>query len=129
MNAIRDGSGVIGVDPSTCARDAAADVVGGHRRCPGGAGRRRAATEPTVQYEEVGDTPVSVCGEAASDPQLAVVLTGLGVSSLSLGAGALAGVGAQLASVDLATARTAAAAALAAGTPDEARAAVRAALG
>lgn len=77
----------------------------------------------------VGDTPVSVCGEAASDPQLAVVLTGLGVSSLSMGAGALAGVGAQLASVDLATARTAAAAALAAGTPDEARAAVRAALG
>ena len=76
----------------------------------------------------VGDTPVSVCGEAAADPELAVVLTGLGVSSLSMGAGALAAVGARLASVDLATARKAAAAAVAAGSPDHARAAVRAAL-
>ena len=76
----------------------------------------------------VGNTPVSVCGEAASDPDLAVVLTGLGVSSLSMGAGALAAVGARLASVDLATARAAAAAAVTAGSPDEARTAVRAAL-
>jgi len=75
-----------------------------------------------------GDTPVGVCGEAAGDPDLAVVLTGLGVSSLSMGCGALAAVGARLAAVDLATARVAAAAALAAASPDAARAAVRAAL-
>lgn len=76
----------------------------------------------------VGETPVGVCGEAASDPDLAVVLTGLGASSLSMGAGALAGVGARLASVDLATARAAAAAALGAGSADDARSAVRSAL-
>lgn len=76
----------------------------------------------------VGDTPVSVCGEAAADPDLAVVLTGLGVSSLSMGAGALAAVGARLASVELAGARAAAAAALAADSPEHARAAVRQAL-
>ena len=76
----------------------------------------------------VGNTPVGVCGEAASDPDLAVVLTGLGVSSLSMGSGALAGVGARLASVDLATCRNAAGAAVAAGSPEQARAAVREAL-
>lgn len=69
-------------------------------------------------------TPVGVCGEAAADPHLAVVLTGIGVSSLSMGAGALAGVGSLLGATELATARSAAAAALAAGTPQAARQAV-----
>jgi phosphotransferase system enzyme I (PtsI) len=49
--------------------------------------------------------PVGVCGEAAADPALAPVLAGLGVTSLSMNAAALAGVGAELRSVDLAACR------------------------
>ncbi|MCA1190480.1 phosphoenolpyruvate--protein phosphotransferase [Saccharopolyspora sp. 6T] len=41
--------------------------------------------------------PVGVCGEAASDPLLAGVLAGLGVSSLSMGAAAVPAVGSALA--------------------------------
>ncbi|WP_240607185.1 phosphoenolpyruvate--protein phosphotransferase [Cryobacterium aureum] len=41
-------------------------------------------------------TPVGVCGEAASDPLLAVVLVGLGATSLSMTAAALADVRAEL---------------------------------
>jgi phosphotransferase system enzyme I (PtsI) len=41
--------------------------------------------------------PVGVCGEAAADPLLACVLTGLGVTSLSMSAAAIAPVGARLA--------------------------------
>ncbi|GIF08103.1 phosphoenolpyruvate--protein phosphotransferase [Actinoplanes siamensis] len=41
--------------------------------------------------------PVGVCGEAAADPQLAPVLAGLGVSSLSMSPRALPGVRASLA--------------------------------
>jgi phosphotransferase system enzyme I (PtsI) len=37
--------------------------------------------------------PVGVCGEAASDPLLAVVLVGLGITSLSMSAGAVGAVG------------------------------------
>jgi phosphotransferase system enzyme I (PtsI) len=40
--------------------------------------------------------PVGVCGEAAVDPLLALVLTGLGISSLSMTPRALAGVGRTL---------------------------------
>lgn len=43
--------------------------------------------------------PVGVCGEAAADPLLACVLVGLGVTSLSMAASAVSGVGAQLATV------------------------------
>ncbi|MDK8503774.1 phosphoenolpyruvate--protein phosphotransferase [Corynebacterium accolens] len=42
------------------------------------------------------NVPVGVCGEAAADPLLACVLTGLGVNSLSAASTAVAGVGAQL---------------------------------
>ncbi|VVJ18878.1 Phosphoenolpyruvate-protein phosphotransferase of PTS system (EC [Amycolatopsis camponoti] len=49
--------------------------------------------------------PVGVCGEAAADPALAPVLAGLGVTSLSMNAVALAGVGAALRAVDLAACR------------------------
>ena len=49
------------------------------------------------------NTAVGVCGEAAADPLLACVLTGLGVNSLSAASTAIAGVGAQLAAVDLET--------------------------
>jgi len=72
--------------------------------------------------------PVGVCGEAAADPMLACVLVGLGVTSLSCAASAVAGVGARLATVDLATCQRAAEAALAAADPPAARAAVRAVL-
>ena len=69
--------------------------------------------------------PVGVCGEAAADPLLACVLVGLGITSLSCAASAVAGVGARLATVDLDTCRRAADAALAASDPGAARAAVR----
>ena len=69
--------------------------------------------------------PVGVCGEAAADPLLACVLVGLGITSLSCAASAVAGVGARLATVDLETCRLAAEAALAQDDPASARAAVR----
>jgi phosphotransferase system enzyme I (PtsI) len=69
--------------------------------------------------------PVGVCGEAAADPLLACVLVGLGVTSLSCAASAVAAVGAKLATVDLATCQSAATAALAANDPHEARNVVR----
>ena len=43
--------------------------------------------------------PVGVCGEAAADPLLACVLVGMGVTSLSMAASAIAPVGAKLATV------------------------------
>ncbi len=67
--------------------------------------------------------PVSVCGEAASDPLLAVVLTGLGVTSLSMAPPAVAEVRAVLAGRTMAECGAAAAAALAAATPAAAGAA------
>jgi phosphotransferase system enzyme I (PtsI) len=72
--------------------------------------------------------PVGVCGEAAADPLLACVLVGLGITSLSCAASAVAGVGSKLAQVDLATCQRAAEAALAAADPQQARTAVRAVL-
>ncbi len=67
--------------------------------------------------------PVGVCGEAAADPLLACVLTGLGVTSLSSAAAAVQGVGAKLSQVSLSQCRAAAEAVLAAGTAADARAA------
>lgn len=69
--------------------------------------------------------PVGVCGEAAADPLLACVLVGLGITSLSCAASAVAGVGAKLGTVDLATCQRAAEVALLADDPQAARAAVR----
>ncbi|ALE93334.1 phosphoenolpyruvate-protein phosphotransferase [Arthrobacter alpinus] len=65
--------------------------------------------------------PVGVCGEAASDPALAVVLVGLGVSTLSMTARSLAGVGAVLATVTHEEAQKIAKLALSATSPEEAR--------
>ncbi|MCH9721889.1 MAG: phosphoenolpyruvate--protein phosphotransferase [Actinomycetia bacterium] len=73
--------------------------------------------------------PVGVCGEAAADPLLACVLTGLGVTSLSAAASAVTPVGAKLASVSLRQCRDAAEAVLATAGPAEARAVARAVLG
>ena len=70
--------------------------------------------------------PVGVCGEAAADPALAVVLVGMGITSLSMAPAAVRRVGAQLAQVGDAACARAAEVALAAGDPQEARAAVRA---
>ncbi|WP_055427926.1 phosphoenolpyruvate--protein phosphotransferase [Bifidobacterium aesculapii] len=56
--------------------------------------------------------PVGVCGEAAADPDLAVVLTGLGVNSLSMTPVALDDVRAQLAEVTFEEAKAKAEAAL-----------------
>ncbi|THV33544.1 phosphoenolpyruvate--protein phosphotransferase [Glycomyces buryatensis] len=58
------------------------------------------------------DKPVGVCGEAASDPQLACVLVGLGVTSLSMSPGSVAEVRAELATRTLAECAAMAAAVL-----------------
>jgi phosphotransferase system enzyme I (PtsI) len=68
--------------------------------------------------------PVGVCGEAAADPLLAVVLAGLGVSSLSMSPRSLASVADRLGRVTIAQCEEAAQRALAAIGAREARAAV-----
>lgn len=73
--------------------------------------------------------PVGVCGEAAADPLLACVLTGLGVTSLSAAPAAIQGVGAKLAQVTLAQCTAAADTVLGTATAAGARAAALAALG
>jgi phosphotransferase system enzyme I (PtsI) len=65
--------------------------------------------------------PVGVCGEAAADPQLAAVLVGMGISSLSMAAAAVPAVAANLAEHTYAQCGDLAAAVLAAGSPEEAR--------
>ena len=82
----------------------------------------------TCEEGKATDTAVGVCGEAAADPFLACVLTGLGVNSLSAAATAIAGVGAQLAETDLETCKKAAAAALDAEGAAAAKEAARAVL-
>ncbi len=71
--------------------------------------------------------PVGVCGEAAADPLLAVVLTGLGVTSLSMAPTSLADVRVSLARYTLDDATAIAEAALAADEAADAREAARAA--
>lgn len=71
--------------------------------------------------------PVGICGEAAADPLLAVVLVGLGATSLSMSPSALADVRASLARYSLGDAQALAQAALAAEGAAEARAAADAA--
>lgn len=70
------------------------------------------------------DVMVGVCGEAAADPMLACVLTGLGVNSLSAASTAVAGVGAQLADLTLEQCQKMADAAINAEGPSDARTAV-----
>ncbi|MGW7467611.1 putative PEP-binding protein, partial [Streptomyces xantholiticus] len=69
--------------------------------------------------------PVGVCGEAAADPLLALVLVGLGVTSLSAAPGCLGDVRASLASHGLDDCRRLAGLALAAPDAAAAREAVR----
>jgi phosphotransferase system enzyme I (PtsI) len=72
--------------------------------------------------------PVGVCGEAAAHPLLAVVLTGLGVTSLSCAASAVRAVGSRLSQVTLEQCQAAAEAALAAADNHAAAQAAQAAL-
>jgi phosphotransferase system enzyme I (PtsI) len=72
--------------------------------------------------------PVGVCGEAAANPALAVVLVGLGVTSLSMTARALPDVAAVLAATSFDECRRLAQLAIAAPSAADARAIVRAAL-
>ncbi|HTN55212.1 MAG TPA: phosphoenolpyruvate--protein phosphotransferase [Microbacterium sp.] len=82
---------------------------------------------------EVGDAgvrtgkPVGICGEAAADPLLAVVLVGLGATSLSMAPAALADVRRSIAQHSLDDARRIASAALEADDAAGARAAAQAA--
>ncbi|WEG10701.1 phosphoenolpyruvate--protein phosphotransferase [Microbacterium horticulturae] len=71
--------------------------------------------------------PVGICGEAAADPLLAVVLVGLGATSLSMSPSALADVRMSLSGHSLDDARAIAEAALAANDAASARAAAQAA--
>ncbi|MFF4754267.1 phosphoenolpyruvate--protein phosphotransferase [Streptomyces sp. NPDC002514] len=83
-----------------------------------------------LSAEAAGDEGKScgVCGEAASDPLLACVLTGLGVTSLSMGAASIPYVRATLAKYTLAQCERAASAARATDSAEEARAAAQAVL-
>lgn len=69
--------------------------------------------------------PIGVCGEAAANPALAVVLVGLGVSTLSMSPRAIPNVAAAIAAVDKNRCFEAATAALNARSAREARRAVR----
>jgi len=71
--------------------------------------------------------PVGICGEAAADPLLAVVLVGLGATSLSMSPAALADVRTELARFTLDQAKEFAELALSANSAVEARVAVTAA--
>ncbi|HLU96861.1 MAG TPA: phosphoenolpyruvate--protein phosphotransferase [Thermobifida alba] len=73
--------------------------------------------------------PVGVCGEAAADPLLALVLVGLGATSLSMSASALPAVRRALARHSLRDCRELAALAVEAAGPRQARAAVSDAVG
>lgn len=83
---------------------------------------------PSLGLDTTPSKPVGVCGEAAADPALAVVLAGLGVSSLSMTPRALPAVAAVLRTVTLAQAQALAHRAVAAASAAEARELVRAGL-
>lgn len=71
------------------------------------------------------DVPVGVCGEAAADPLMAVVLVGLGATSLSMSSAALGDVRHALKQVDRDDAERLAALALSAESAEEAQRLVR----
>ncbi|MCX6448816.1 MAG: PEP-utilizing enzyme [Actinobacteria bacterium] len=71
---------------------------------------------------------VGVCGEAASDPLLAVVMAGLGINSVSASPSSVAAVTDLLSRVDVSAAKSAAMAARSATTARDAKAAAKGAL-
>lgn len=80
--------------------------------------------DATARAGRAARKPVGVCGESASDPVLALVLVGLGVTSLSMSAGAVPAVRYAMRHHTTAECATMAAAALAAPSAAEGRAAV-----
>jgi phosphotransferase system enzyme I (PtsI) len=78
----------------------------------------------TARAGAAAERPVGVCGESASDPLMALVLTGLGVTSLSMSPAALPAVRYALRRHTRERCVAMADAALAAGSPADARAAV-----
>lgn len=90
-------------------------------------GARTAGGDPDA-FGGTAAKPVGVCGEAAGDPALAVVLVGLGVNSLSMTPRSAPAVAEVLSTVSIEEARRLAGLAVAATTADEARDAVRAEL-
>ncbi|WP_087484698.1 phosphoenolpyruvate--protein phosphotransferase [Brachybacterium massiliense] len=90
-------------------------------------GARTAGGDPEA-FGESANKPVGVCGEAAGDPGLAVVLVGLGVNSLSMTPRSLPAVAKVLSTVTLDQARELADRAVAARTAEDAVSAVRAGL-
>lgn len=81
----------------------------------------------TADGGKANGKPVGICGEAAADPLLAVVLVGIGATTLSMAPTALADVRASLLQYDLADAQRIAEAALAADDAASARVAAQAA--
>ncbi|WP_147917034.1 phosphoenolpyruvate--protein phosphotransferase [Ruania zhangjianzhongii] len=82
----------------------------------------------TVRAGKTAGKPVGVCGESAADPLMALVLTGLGISSLSMSAPSVGGVRYALRAHDLRACRRMAEAALAAPDAAAARSAAAALL-
>jgi phosphotransferase system enzyme I (PtsI) len=82
----------------------------------------------TAEAGVAAGKPVGVCGEAAGDPELALVLVGLGITSLSMAISSLPDVRARLRSVTADRCRELAGIALAADGAEAARAAVLTAL-
>ena len=82
----------------------------------------------TAAAGRTAEVPVGVCGEAASDPNLALVLTGMGCTSLSMSPNAVPEVRAALAATSLATCELLAERAVSARDGRDARARVQAAL-
>ena len=76
--------------------------------------------EATARAGVASGTPVGVCGESASDPLMALVLCGLGITSLSMSAPAVPAVRFALRHTSLATCRAMAQAAI--NSPDAAAA-------
>ncbi|MFP7697284.1 phosphoenolpyruvate--protein phosphotransferase [Trueperella sp. LYQ143] len=77
---------------------------------------------------QTSNSHIGICGEAAGDPLLALVLTGLGIQSLSMAPKRIAAVRQSLAQVDLETCRELSRLALFAPDVDTAREAVLAAV-
>jgi len=90
-------------------------------------GARVAGGDPEA-FGDGANKPVGVCGEAAGDPALAVVLVGLGVNSLSMTPRSLPAVAKVLSTVTLADARELARLAVCAPTAAEGKRTVRAKL-
>ncbi|MCU1489867.1 MAG: phosphoenolpyruvate-protein phosphotransferase [Acidimicrobiaceae bacterium] len=80
----------------------------------------------TAAAGEAAGKLVSVCGEAASDPLMALVLVGLGVRSLSMSSGSLASVHEAIGRHDLEQCRDLAALAVGARSAEAGRAVVKA---